>query len=248
MIKIVRSSAPALLTSAFIADGVARFCRDGSPVWHHDEIREKLFAMSQGKCAYCELPLGQGAAYLEVEHFFAKKHHPHRVLDWDNLLPACRRCNGRKGDWDVAPAGQMVVDPTSSSPQEHIRLDEAYRPVGLTKEGETTVLEIDLDDILRLGVQRYTLGETFKRKLEELSDLYASLPGEASAIKRRSVVRKVKEALEKCHNDQPLSAVVSTVLMRSRAYEELRGLMIAAGDWDAQLEDSHLVAASASLA
>jgi len=96
--------------------------------------------------------------------------------------------------------------------------------------------------------RRYTLGETFKRKLEELSDLYASLPGEASAIKRRSVVRKVKEALEKCHNDQPLSAVVSTVLMRSRAYEELRGLMIAAGDWDAQLEDSHLVAASASLA
>lgn len=248
MIGLVRPHAPAVLTHAFVAAGVARFVRDGSSVWNIGDIKIALSNMSGGKCAYCELGLGEGAAYLEVEHFFAKNHHPHRVLDWTNLLPACRRCNGKKNDWDVAVPGQMIVDPVLMAPATHIRLDEAYRPVGLTPEGETAVVEIGLDDICRLGVMRYKLGETFKRKVEELHVSYTTLPAAATVKKRRSVVRKVKAAIEMCGRDQPFSAVMATVLMRSADYSALKVAMMAAGDWDADLQADDATAAASSLA
>lgn len=248
MISLDRPRAPAVLTPAFVAAGVARFMKDGSAVWNIDEIKIALLDMSGSKCAYCELRLGEGAAYVEVEHFFAKNHHPQRVLDWTNLLPACRRCNGKKSDWDVAIPGQMIVDPVSMPPGIHIRLDEAYRPIGLTQEGENAVVEIGLDDIVRLGVMRYKLGETFKRKLEELRDRYAMLPPTATTRQRRSVIRKVKMALEMCRRDQPFSAVMATVLMRSADFSALKIAMIAAGDWDSELQADAAIAAAASLA
>ena len=248
MIRLSRPTAPTVLTPAFIVTGIARFVQDGSPVWNIDEIKTALSGMSKGKCAYCELPLGEGAAYLEVEHFHAKNQHPHRVLDWNNLLPACRRCNGTKSDWDVAVTGQMMIDPILMDPRAHIRLDEAYRPIGLTPEGETTIVEIALDDILRLGVMRYKHGETFKRKLEDLHVLYTSLPQAATARQRRAVVRKVKTALGMCRHDQPFSAVIATVLMRSVDYAALKKAIIVAGEWDAALQADDAASAASSLA
>lgn len=248
MIGLSRSSAPAVLTPAFIAAGTAQHALDGSAVWNVDELKSALSDMTGGKCSYCELRLGEGAAYLEVEHFFAKSHHPQRVLDWTNLLPACRRCNGRKSNWDVAVPGQMMVDPVLTTPRFHIHLDEAYRPVGLTPEGETTIVEIALDDIQRLGVMRYKLGEMFKRKLEDLHTRYTTLPPSASIRQRRAVVRKIKAALEMCRRDQQFSAVVSTVLLRSTDYAALKNAMVAAGDWDAELQADDATAAAASLA
>ena len=248
MIRLTRPPRPAVLTPDFEINGTARFQFDGSAVWNVDGIKTALSAMSAGKCAYCETKLGQGAAYLEVEHFYAKDHHPGRVLEWENLLPACRRCNGRKGAWDVAVQNQMMIDPVSTDPVVHIRLDEAYRPVGRTPEGETTVIEVALDDILRLGVPRYTLGETYKRKIEELRARYDALTAASPNRTRRAVVRAVKEALELCRPDAPLSAVVATVLARSADYTALKDAMAAAGDWDGQLQADDAIAAAASLA
>lgn len=178
------------MTAAFISSGVSQFALDGSDVWNAQDIRDALSNMTNGKCAYCEVRLGEGPVYLEVEHFYAKHHHPDRVLDWDNLLPACRRCNGKKRDWDVATPGQAMVDPANMAPNDHICLDEAYRPVGLTPEGNTTIIEIELDDIHRLGVLRYKLGETFRRKIEEYAELYAALPPGASVRQKRAVIQK----------------------------------------------------------
>jgi hypothetical protein len=236
-----------VLTLNFVANGIARYNLDGSSVWNVDEIKTALSQISNNKCAYCELPLGEGAAYLEVEHFLAKTHHPNRLLEWDNLLPACRRCNGKKGDWDVTIPGQMMVDPATMDPRVHIRIDEAYRPIGLTPEGENTIVEIALDDIQRLGVMRYKLGETFKRKIEELYDIYTSSLLAPNMRKRRAAIRKIKAALEMSGSDQPFSAVIATVLMRSTNYAALKAEMLAAGDWDAELRSYDMMATEVSL-
>lgn len=248
MIRLIRSAPPTVLTPAFVATETARYLRDESSVWNVEQIKTALFAMSGGKCAYCELRLGEGATYLEVEHFYAKHHHPDKVLEWDNLLPACRRCNGKKGKWDVDVAGQMMVDPVTMTPRSHIRFDEAYRPIGLTREGENTIIEIDLDDIRRLGVMRFKVGETMKRKIEELLVRYKGLSQATTVRQRRSVVRSVRGALEMCQSDQPFSAVMATVLMRSPAYEDLKNRMVAAGDWDAQLAADNMTVEASSLA
>lgn len=142
----------------------------------------------------------------------------------------------------------MMVDPVSMSPSVHIRFDEAYRPVGLTAEGETSITEIGLDDIQRLGVMRYKLGEVFKRKLEDLQTSYEGVTAATSSRSRRAVVRKVKRAVEKCGRDQPFSAVMSTVLKRSAAYSALKAAMIVAGDWDDDLIACDAVALESSLA
>lgn len=248
MIQLIRPNAPTVMTEDFIDNGVNQFIQNGSSVWNIDEIKTTLSEMSGGKCAYCELKLGEGAAYLEVEHFYSKQHHAQRVLEWENLLPSCRRCNGKKGNWDVAAHDQMLVDPVLMNPTDHIRLDEAYRPSGLTLEGQNTVVEIGLDDIHRLGVLRYKLGESFKRKLEDLHMRYVDLPPGATARQRRSIIRSIKAALEMCRCDQPFSAVIATVLMRNANYATLKAAMMAAGEWDLELENDHLTAATSSLA
>ncbi|MCS3744773.1 hypothetical protein FHY18_000303 [Xanthomonas arboricola] len=248
MISITRAAAPAILTTKFIQEGVERFKADGHPVWDVPSIKLALLKISSSKCAYCELRLGEGAAYLEVEHFFAKKHHPDRVLDWDNLLPACKRCNGSKGSWDTAAPGQMMVDPCLMNPQKHIHLDLAYRPVGITEEGENTVIEVGLNDILRLGVLRYAIGEAFKDKLEELCKERLAIVTGATPGPRRALVRRLKILMDQCASDQPFSAVLSTVLIRSSHYEILQNSIMAWGDWDAQLDASDRSARALSLA
>ncbi|WP_423179181.1 MULTISPECIES: HNH endonuclease [unclassified Stenotrophomonas] len=248
MIAITRTRAPEILSDEYVAAGTARFIESGHPVWNVEKIKIALHEMSRGKCAYCEIRLNEGATYLEVEHFFAKKHHPERVLDWNNLLPACKRCNSSKGDWDVSLADQMAIDPTIMDPKVHIRYDEAYRPVALSPEGEVAIVEIGLDDIRLLGVMRYTLGETFKRKLEEIRGSYLRIPALAPVRERRSLIRKVKKALELCQSDQPFSSIASTVLERSAAYAELKAEMVAACDWDEYLEALETAAKRSSLA
>jgi hypothetical protein len=110
------------------------------------------------------------------------------------------------------------------------------------------VVEIALDDILRLGVPRFKLGETYKRKIEELRGRYDDFTPATPNRTRRAVIKAIKEALELCRPDAPLSAVVATVLMRSTDYAELKASMTAAGDWDAQLQVDDAIAAAASLA
>ena len=64
-------------------------------------INESLLSMSHNKCAYCELMLGEEVKYMEVEHFYCKKLYPDGVVQWDNLLHLCNRCNTNKGIYDT---------------------------------------------------------------------------------------------------------------------------------------------------
>ena len=62
-------------------------------------LQKELDPLAHGKCAFCESTLGV-TTYLEIEHYIAKSVHPEKAFEWDNLLPACRLCNGAKGDAD----------------------------------------------------------------------------------------------------------------------------------------------------
>jgi hypothetical protein len=231
----------------FVAQETARYISTGEVVWNIKELKEALLAFSDNKCAYCEIQLQVGPAYMEVEHFYAKSIHKSRVLDWDNLLPSCKRCNLAKGTWDVAVVGQDLIDPTVSSPKGHILFDTAYRPVGITPEGINTVTEIHLDDIDRLGVPRFKFGERIKRKLEELEGDYNSLGTATTNRKRRATVRRIKNLLAKCRPTEPLSAVAATVVARSPEYTSLKASLTVNGEWDQELTDLDLVVGDSAL-
>lgn len=69
-------------------------------------VKQALEALSQGKCAYCETPLGVAGSW-DVEHYRPKGRvdgaagHPGYywlAYEWTNLLPSCEFCNQRLTD------------------------------------------------------------------------------------------------------------------------------------------------------
>src|SRR5687767_2055063 len=66
-----------------------------------------LTEISQGKCAYCESPIKEGNASLDrfrpkagamdLEGAFSTEHYWWLAYQWENLYPACLKCNKFKG-------------------------------------------------------------------------------------------------------------------------------------------------------
>src|SRR5689334_19247956 len=51
---------------------------------------DALLNRFNGKCAYCESPIGPGA-YADLENFRPKLQYWWLTYEWSNLLPACHR-------------------------------------------------------------------------------------------------------------------------------------------------------------
>lgn len=74
----------------------------GFTAYKSPSVRERLFELFHGKCAYCEWQIAPGAK-PEIEHYRPKGgvYHADALLErywwlaseWDNLLAACRECN-----------------------------------------------------------------------------------------------------------------------------------------------------------
>lgn len=63
--------------------------------YKYEDIRSRLNSIHWGKCAFCETSDQQ----LEVEHYRPKKGGYYWLAySWDNLLLACTKCNGAKGN------------------------------------------------------------------------------------------------------------------------------------------------------
>jgi uncharacterized protein (TIGR02646 family) len=84
------------------------------------EITKTLFQSSHDKCAYCECNPTEGG-YIEIDHFKPKSLYHENVFDWDNLLPACGRCNRAKLDHDTVK--EEIVNPYKLDPEEIFYFD-----------------------------------------------------------------------------------------------------------------------------
>ena len=130
MIKLNRRDKPEILEanaetwlraldSAIAAYGSYRDIPDAEKVklvshYRHEEIKRDLFSSSFEKCAFCECKPAEGGN-IEVEHFKPKSLFPRHTFDWDNFLPACRKCNGFKQDHDTV--AEPIVNPYDIDPE-----------------------------------------------------------------------------------------------------------------------------------
>jgi uncharacterized protein (TIGR02646 family) len=96
-------------------------------------LANALRMLAHGKCVYGENAL-EVSGDLEVDHYTAKTRETHLAFEWTNLLPACRRCNRGKGNYDHAnsllkpdmedPEPYFWIHPDTGQLQPHPTLDE----------------------------------------------------------------------------------------------------------------------------
>jgi 5-methylcytosine-specific restriction endonuclease McrA len=118
MIKLDRTPKPIELTAELQDKLTDEFKLTGKSVWNIDFIKKGLLDYSNNKCCYCETNIKEESKYLEVEHFHHKGKYKDEVLEWDNLLPSCKKCNGTKNDHDTIL--EPIIDPSIIDPKKNI--------------------------------------------------------------------------------------------------------------------------------
>ena len=95
--------------------------------YKHDDIKEALATkMFHGKCAYCEAKITH-IDYGDIEHFRPKDTFPLLAVEWENLLLACRVCNGAAFKGTKFPldasANPLLINPCKDEPNNHLEFE-----------------------------------------------------------------------------------------------------------------------------
>lgn len=234
MIRLHRTFTPLCLRPDEVTRLTAEYMLKGSAVWNSADIKSALLLTSRGKCAYCECILAIESKYVEVEHFRNKGRHPTSVVEWDNLLPACKRCNAAKGSHDTV--AEPMLNPYTDDPKEHLWF-KLYRLRPATAIGATTIDVVDLNDIERLVQVRFEIGEAVQSGLalaQERLDVHERSP---STRTRNRLLAQMRSLLSECSPPAAYAATAATVLHGEGSYWELQDRLVNAGLWDERLAE-----------
>lgn len=211
MIKINRTEAPTNLTAKLAREKTAEFQITKQSVWNYPWLKNALMEMSHGKCAYCECDLTSESNYMEVEHYRDKKDFPDKVLEWENLLPSCKRCNGTKGAHNVET--EPIVNPAIDTPSTHLML-VGYRMKGKDDLGKATVECLKLNsDKRKMEEKRFSIGEKIDDCLNDIQSFLSSNVPHA--------IDKFQKLLKQCEEDKPYAAVSATIMHRSSVFNNI---------------------------
>lgn len=220
MIRLYRSAPPAELTEAEVIRLTNLYRTSGTNVWNKPFIKAKLLEFSFGKCVFCECKANEGSVYVEVEHFWPKKIYPDKVVEWENLLPSCKRCNGEKGEHDTGLV--QIVNPTLDNPSEHLSLI-GCRFHAKTDLGKRTIEVINLNDRARkLPEQRFKIYLDFCERLENLREGLNNQP-----IISRKLQREMRILLVESIPSAEYSATAATTLFSpENKFDEIKQRML----------------------
>ena len=231
MIFIERTPPPKELTHEEIRRKVAEFRSTGNSVWNEPYIKDALMGMSNNKCCYCECELNVEGSFMEVEHFHDKKHYPDEVVEWNNLLPSCKRCNGRKGSHDTVAV--PIVNPSLDCPQEHMSLKHCIRFRAKDPVGQATVDVLFLNDQDKLILARFRVSQEIIEKLEEFWEWSQDLTSrnKIGTHWEKKLQNGMITLLQNCQPDKAYSAVKVTTLVNEDCYRNIKQSMVQLGLW-----------------
>lgn len=234
MIKLDRSAKPVELTDELQVTLTDEFKSTGKSVWNVDFIKKALLDFSNDKCCYCEANINEESKYLEVEHFHHKNEYKDEVLEWENLLPSCKKCNGTKNDHDTKL--EPIIDPSKIDPKNHLKYWR-YRVKGSDEIGKLTVSVLKLNDQDRLVKKRFEIGNAIQDKLEQLNELIDDyISGIQTSTRRKNrIVNGAKDLMKEGLPTAIYSATSATVILTDTEFESLKSKLISLGFWDAEL-------------
>lgn len=236
MIKLNKNFHPLCLRPSETRRLTNEFNVTKASVWNFDALKDALLETSYGKCAYCECDLTKESKYMEVEHFRDKKNYPHDVVNWNNLLPSCKRCNGSKGTHDVQSS--PIVNPYDEDPRDHFFL-KLYRLRAKTSIGKESLGVLDLNNSDRAVFIRYEIGEGIHKSLESALEILEIYKGnDATRIKNR-LLGVVRDLLLECQPSSEYAATTSTIVHSDETYAQLIFELEKLGLWDLELKNLH---------
>lgn len=234
MIKLDRTPQPVELTAKLQADLTAKFKKTGESVWNLKFIKNELLNFSSSKCCYCEANIKEESKYLEVEHFHHKDEYKDEVLEWDNLLPSCKKCNGTKNNHDTKI--EPIIDPSSIDPKKHLKYWR-YRIKGSDNLGKLTVSVLKLNDQDRLVKKRFEIGNAIQDKLEQLNELLDDyINGIQTSTRRKNrIVNGIKDLMKEGLPSSIYSGTSATIILTDTEFETLKAKLTSSGLWGAEL-------------
>lgn len=239
MIKLNRLPKPDFLTDEKVKELVGKFKNSGSSVWNTDPIKEPLLSSSYGKCSYCECDLTEESKYMEVEHFEDKKHNPDKVVEWENLLPSCKKCNGSKSTHNVI--SDPILNPYVQDPKEHLAI-RLFRMRGLTQIGKNSIDVVGLNNQERLVLKRFEIGSQVADSIEIAWERYHTFKSNERTQSRNRLISLVEGIILECQPKAIYAATTATVVLSDTSFLELTNIMKAEGLWGEELEQLYSAA------
>ncbi|MGV2881438.1 HNH endonuclease [Paenibacillus taichungensis] len=233
MISLKRPECPQKLTVRKL-ELTKEYKATGKAVWKKKFITEPLIEMSYGKCAFCECKLGEEGKYMQVEHFHHKAEYADEVVDWLNLLPICIRCNSHKREHDTYE--RKIIDPSKINPQDYLSFSK-YRYTGKNEIGDLTIEVLDLNNTTEIATPRFQVGNFALDKLKDIIDLLRKFePYKDDLHEQAKIRRKVKALLNSGTEKYEYCATVSTVILNSPSYPELKRFLIYYKLWSEEFQ------------
>ena len=236
MIKVDRNFTPVFFHPNKVAELTQLYKSNKTHVWQNQDVKDACLTLGNNKCVYCEVILNQKSTYLEIDHFKHKDDYPDDVIEWNNLLPACRHCNGTKSDHDVV--AEPIINPAVDNPADYIYL-KAYRLKGRNPTGVMTVDVLNLNDSEHYVTERCKVGTLIEEWIEKAEEKLKNYLASPIPARKRELNKIVRALLNQCQKSALFSAVSSARLHDSEEYATIRTTMEALNIWSELFEELH---------
>lgn len=233
MIKINKLPKPSELTDEVISRLTEEFKLTGKPVWKQTYIEKALLDSSHSKCAYCECKLDIESKYMEVEHYQDKSTNPDLVVVWENLLPSCKRCNGKKSTHDTLV--HPIINPALMDPREHLAMN-SFRFIGLTPIGEETIELLQLNDSRKVVFPRFEVSQAVHKEIESLVNKCKTYIDNKTTRRRNQIVQSVSNIMEEGSAPEAYAGTVATEIVNNPLFAEAIEILKFEGLWNEELE------------
>lgn len=189
--------------------------------YRNDAVRDGLVKSSQGKCAFCECIPSEGGN-IEIEHFKPKSEYPEFTFEWDNFLPACRKCNGSKGSHDTVL--EPIINPYDIDPKKafhFVDIEIKASDTDIKQVAEKTIKVCGLNT-LRLWKPRSEILLALRIFTKAIEEAIEELDHADTDRKKEIRINKLREAIDTIEmltdSSEKYSSFCSDFLERSEIY------------------------------
>jgi len=231
MIKLDLPDKPIQLTVDLQTRLTLEYKDTGKTVWKIEWLKKAVSDMSFGKCCFSEIRLGEESKYMEIEHFHSKNRYPDEVMEWGNLMPSCKKCNGTKLEHDTL--NEPIVNPFTDNPKDYLFFKNyRYYPKNKNEIGHRTIDVLGLNDHNHFVTPRFKIGNEIIERLQDFKDNVLNLEDKRNA---RYILR-LKNLLEQGNRKEEYAALVSTTILSDENFKDIKELLKLKGFWDDEFE------------